>query len=77
MDNYVYCAADENNNIVEVDEYFLRGSSREVTYFKNYKYLKGIIGRHNELYPEDEWHIVRFKLIEEPERGNYNDFTWF
>ena len=62
MDNYIYCAVDKNNIIVEV-----KGSSQRTTYFKTPKYLKGAIERHNEFHPEDERHMVRFKLVEEPE----------
>lgn len=63
MDNYIYCAVDKNDNIVEV-----RGSSRRTTYFKTDKHLKGAVENHNKLYPEDEWRVVRFKLVEEPEK---------
>ena len=62
MDKYIYSAADKNNIIVEVKD-----SGRKAIYFKIDEYLKGAIERHNALYPEDEWHMVRFKLVEKPE----------
>lgn len=62
MDNYIYCAIDKNNNIVEV-----RGSSRRTTYFKSDKYLKGSVENHNKYYADDPWRVVRFKLVEAPE----------
>lgn len=62
MSNYIYCAVNKNNKIVEV-----RGSSRKTTYFKTDKYLKDAVEKHNEIYPKDKWRTVRFKLVEDPE----------
>ena len=57
---YIYCAVDENDQIV-----WVKGSSSKTRYFKTRHYLDKAVEYHNKCNPDDPWRIARFALIEE------------
>lgn len=57
---YIYCAVDENDQIV-----WVKGSSSKTRYFKTRHYLDKAVEYHNKYNPDDPWRIARFSLIEE------------
>lgn len=60
IENYVYCAVNNEGEVQEV-----RGSSSRITYFKTTKYLNRAVEYHNRYYPDNQWRVAKFKLIEE------------
>ena len=58
MEEYIYCAVNDRNEIQ-----WVKGSSSKTMYFRTDKYLKKAVAYHNR-YGEGQWRVAKFVLKE-------------